>query len=52
MWLNTGVPVAEVARRVGNSPEVIHRVYEGCIYGQEEAMNLKIEQELAWGLEV
>lgn len=26
----------EGARRVGNSPEVIHRVYEGCIYGQEE----------------
>ncbi|WP_405658623.1 MULTISPECIES: hypothetical protein [unclassified Streptomyces] len=47
-WLNAGVPVAEVARRVGNSPEVIHRVYEGCIYGQEEAMNLKIEKELNW----
>ncbi|MFJ7903529.1 tyrosine-type recombinase/integrase [Streptomyces sp. NPDC096198] len=47
-WLNAGVPVAEVARRVGNSPEVIHRVYEGCIYGQEEAMNMKIEKELGW----
>lgn len=47
-WLNAGVPVAEVARRVGNSPEVIHRVYEGCIYGQEEAMNRKIERELGW----
>ncbi|QDO42571.1 tyrosine-type recombinase/integrase [Streptomyces sp. RLB3-17] len=47
-WLNAGVPVAEVARRVGNSPEVIHRVYEGCIYGQEEAMNKKIERELDW----
>ncbi|MEV7417507.1 site-specific integrase [Streptomyces sp. NPDC089919] len=45
-WLNAGVPVAEVARRVGNSPEVIHRVYEGCIYGQEEVMNGKIEAEL------
>ncbi|MER7842287.1 tyrosine-type recombinase/integrase, partial [Streptomyces sp. NPDC096040] len=47
-WLNAGVPVAEVARRVGNSPEVIHRVYEGCIYGQEEVMNNKIERELDW----
>ncbi|MGW7364632.1 tyrosine-type recombinase/integrase [Streptomyces sp. NPDC054841] len=47
-WLNAGVPVAEVSRRVGNSPEVIHRVYEGCIYGQEEAMNKKIEKELDW----
>lgn len=42
------VPVAEVASRVRNSPEVIHRVYEGCIYGQEELMNKKIEQELDW----
>ncbi|MET8165699.1 hypothetical protein ABZT34_15810 [Streptomyces sp. NPDC005329] len=48
MWLNVGVPVAEVARQVGNSPEVIHRVYEGCIYGQEEAMNKKIKVELGW----
>ncbi|MEW2165153.1 hypothetical protein AB0912_19495 [Streptomyces sp. NPDC007084] len=47
-WLNAGVPVAEVARRVGNSPEVIHRVYEGCIYGQEAAMNKRIENELDW----
>ncbi|MFJ3101802.1 tyrosine-type recombinase/integrase [Streptomyces sp. NPDC086835] len=45
-WLNAGVPVAEVARRVGNSPEVIHRVYEGCIYGQEQVMNRKIEVAL------
>lgn len=46
--LNAGVPVAEVARRVGNSPEVIHRVYEGVIYGQKEAMNQRIEEELNW----
>ncbi|MGW3058793.1 hypothetical protein ACWC98_23060 [Streptomyces goshikiensis] len=38
----------EVARRVGNSPEAIHRVYEGRIYGQEEAMNTKIEKALDW----
>ncbi|MBZ4016131.1 site-specific integrase [Streptomyces purpurogeneiscleroticus] len=50
-WLNAGVPVAEVARRVGNSPEVIHRVYEGCIYGQEDVMNKKIEKELGWSEE-
>jgi integrase len=35
-WLNAGVPIAEVARRVGNSPEVIHRRYHGCIDGHEE----------------
>lgn len=48
-WLNAGVPVAEVARRAGNSPEVIHRRYEGCIDGHEELNNKKIEQAMGWG---
>jgi integrase len=43
-WLNAGVPVAEVARRAGNSPEVIHRRYAGCIDGHEELNNKKIEK--------
>ncbi len=47
-WLNAGVPVAEVARRAGNSPEVIHRRYEGCIDGHEEVNNRKIEQAMGW----
>ncbi|MER7412580.1 tyrosine-type recombinase/integrase [Streptomyces cacaoi] len=45
-WLNAGVPIAEVARRVGNSPEVIHRRYHGCIDGHEEAANAKITKAL------
>lgn len=45
-WLNAGVPIAEVARRVGNSPEVIHRRYHGCIDGHEEVANEKISNEL------
>ncbi|MFC8822572.1 tyrosine-type recombinase/integrase [Streptomyces rochei] len=45
-WLNAGVPIAEVARRVGNSPEVIHRRYHGCIDGHEEAANAKIARIL------
>jgi hypothetical protein len=40
--LNAAVPVAEVAR-AGNSPEVIHRRYEGCIDVHEELNNKKIE---------
>ncbi|MFE4961660.1 tyrosine-type recombinase/integrase [Streptomyces sp. NPDC056660] len=48
-WLNAGVPVAEVARRAGNSPEVIHRRYEGCIDGHEEVNNEKIERAMGWG---
>ncbi|MFJ3501305.1 tyrosine-type recombinase/integrase [Streptomyces sp. NPDC090135] len=47
-WLNAGVPVAEVARRAGNSPEVIHRRYEGCIDGHEQVNNRKIEQSMGW----
>ncbi|MFE4663073.1 tyrosine-type recombinase/integrase [Streptomyces hydrogenans] len=47
-WLNAGVPVAEVARRAGNSPEVIHRRYEGCIDGHEELNNRKIEAAMGW----
>jgi integrase len=45
-WLNAGVPIAEVARRVGNSPEVIHRRYHGCIDGHEESANAKIAKAL------
>ncbi|MEV7681157.1 site-specific integrase [Streptomyces sp. NPDC088341] len=45
-WLNAGVPIAEVARRVGNSPEVIHRRYHGCIDGHEQAANDKIAKAL------
>jgi hypothetical protein len=47
-WLNANVPVAEVARRAGNSPEVIHRRYEGSIDGHEELNNKKIEQAMGW----
>ncbi|MGW6258545.1 tyrosine-type recombinase/integrase [Streptomyces sp. NPDC055085] len=47
-WLNAGVPVAEVARRAGNSPEVIHRRYEGCIDGHEELNNRKIAEAMGW----
>ncbi|SCD34675.1 Site-specific recombinase XerD [Streptomyces sp. TverLS-915] len=45
-WLNAGVPVAEVARRVGNSPEVIHRRYQGCIDGHEQVANDKIARAM------
>ncbi|GHJ00455.1 hypothetical protein TPA0906_23200 [Streptomyces olivaceus] len=45
-WLNAGVPSAEVARRVDNSPEVIHRRYHGCVYGHEEVANEKNARSL------
>jgi integrase len=45
-WLNAGVPIPEVARRVGNSPEAIHRRHHGCIDGHEVAANAKITKAL------
>ncbi|BCL23020.1 integrase [Streptomyces tuirus] len=47
-WLRAGLPVAEVARRAGNSPEVIHRRYAGVIDDSDEANNRKIEQAMGW----
>ncbi|MGW6688388.1 hypothetical protein [Streptomyces sp. NPDC054961] len=46
--LNAGVPVAEVACRAGNSPEVIHGRYEGRIDGHEELDNPKIAKVMGW----
>ncbi|MCD9144350.1 tyrosine-type recombinase/integrase [Streptomyces albireticuli] len=48
-WLRAGLPVAEVARRAGNSPEVIHRNYAGCLDDTEEDNNRKIEEAMGWG---
>lgn len=47
-WLRAGLPVAEVARRAGNSPEVIHRRCAGCIDNSEEENNKKIEKVMGW----
>ncbi|WP_367131393.1 MULTISPECIES: tyrosine-type recombinase/integrase [Streptomyces] len=47
-WLRSGLPVAEVARRAGNSPEVIHRNYAGCLDDSEEENNRKIEEAMGW----
>ncbi|WP_323181087.1 hypothetical protein [Streptomyces virginiae] len=47
-WLRAGLPVAEVARRAGNSPEVIHRNYAGCLDDSEEDNNRKTEMVMGW----
>ncbi|MFS8198822.1 tyrosine-type recombinase/integrase [Streptomyces sp. CWNU-52B] len=47
-WLRAGLPVAEVARRAGNSPEVIHRRYAGVIDDSEAENNKKIEKVMGW----
>jgi hypothetical protein len=50
--LRVDLPVAEVARRAGNSPEVIHRRYAGCIDDSEEENNKKIERTMGWDVDV
>ncbi|WTR25257.1 site-specific integrase [Streptomyces canus] len=47
-WLRSGLPVAEVARRAGTSPEVIDRHYAGCLDNSEEEDNRKIERAMGW----
>lgn len=49
LWLNSGVPATEVARRAGHSVEVLLRVYAKCIDGQHDALNQRIEDALADG---
>ncbi|MFD4998068.1 tyrosine-type recombinase/integrase [Streptomyces buecherae] len=48
-WLRSGLPVAEVARRAGTSPEVIDRHYAGVIDNSEQEDNRKIEKTMGWG---
>ncbi|MER5889897.1 site-specific integrase [Streptomyces sp. NPDC001941] len=47
-WLRSGLPVAEVARRAGTSPEVIDRHYAGCVDNSEAEDNKKIERTMGW----
>lgn len=46
LWLNAGVPAAEVARRVGHGAAVLLRVYANCIDGEETKINEKIEDAI------
>ena len=42
LWLNVGVPAAEVARRAGNGVAVLLKVYANCVDGQDTAANQPI----------
>lgn len=46
LWLNGGVPATEVARRAGHGVAVLLKVYAGCIDGEEEQINKRIERAL------
>ncbi|QPP07562.1 site-specific integrase [Streptomyces bathyalis] len=46
LWLSSGVPPAEVARRAGHSIAVLFRFYAKAIHGQEQQANERIERAL------
>jgi len=47
LWLNSGVPATEVARRAGHGVAVLLKVYAHCIDGQATAANQRIADALA-----
>jgi hypothetical protein len=47
LWLNSGVPATEVARRAGHGVAVQLKIYEHCIDGQADAANKRITDALS-----
>ena len=46
MWLNSGVPATEMARRAGHGVAVPLKIYAHCIGGQADAANKRITDAL------
>jgi hypothetical protein len=46
LWLNSGVPATEVARRAGHGVAVLLKIYAHCIDGQADAANQCITDAL------
>ena len=46
LWLNSGVPAIEVARRAGHGVAVLLKIYAHCIDGQATAANQSIAEAL------
>ena len=42
LWLNSGVPATEVARRAGHGVAVLVKIYAHCIDGQAYAASRRI----------
>jgi integrase len=47
LWLNSGVPATEVARRAGHGAAVLLKIYAHCIGGQADAASNRITDALA-----
>ena len=48
-WLRAGVPLGEVAKRMGHSVETLVSTYVGALSGDESLANERIEAALAKG---
>lgn len=46
LWLNSGVPATEVARRAGHGVAVLLKIYAHCIDGQATAADQRIAAAL------
>lgn len=46
IWLRAGVPVGQVAERLGHSPETLLRIYAGVLSGDDERANGLIDSVL------
>ncbi len=46
LWLNSGVPATEVARRAGHGVAVLLKIYAHCIDGRATAANQRIAEAL------
>ena len=47
LWLNSGVPATEVARRAGHGVAVLLTIYAHCIDGQATEANQRIAEALS-----
>jgi integrase len=47
LWLNSGVPATEIARRAGHGVAVLLKIYAHCIDGQANAANQLITDALS-----
>ena len=46
LWLNSGVPATDVARRAGHGVAVMLAVYANCVYGQNQLVSEPIQAAL------
>jgi len=47
LWLNSGVPATEAARRAGHSVAVLLKIYAHCVDGRSDQANARIAANLA-----